>query len=236
MRSCESDGCLTAERASVKALAFCVGQQRLENLLSQNDRACPCPQAIGLGHDKTAIANNATDKIIRAVQKIFLIRTEIIRILLPSQRLWLNQTSWIYRFQATAFCWILCNAIVQDKPIRRRPNLSATTAAYGIWAVTSLFTSIYDYAGAHNAVNPALYNRSWPTNLFLSRQNPLFKNLESLQEEFIPKLPTAFGTILKSFICLILGFKVIVCFSYAVGPNAINLLFRSTAPVLLAEI
>jgi hypothetical protein len=76
-------------------------------------------------------------------------------------------------------------------------DLSRTTAAYTIWAVTSLLPSIYDYAGAHNAVNPALYNRSRPTSLSLSWENLLFNNLESLQEKFIRKLPTAFGTILK---------------------------------------
>jgi hypothetical protein len=59
------------------------------------------------------------------------------KILLSSQRLWVKQTSWIYRFEATASCCILC------------------------------------------------------------KENPLLNNVESLQEEFMRKLSTAFGTILK---------------------------------------
>jgi len=39
---------------------------------------------------------------------------------------------------------------------------SATTVAYSVWAATSLLPSIYDYAGAYNAVNPVLYNLSCP--------------------------------------------------------------------------
>ena len=77
-------------------------------------------------------------------------------------------------------------------------DVSRTTAAYTIWAVNSLLPSIYDYAGANNAANPALYDRAWSTNLFFSTENPLFNNLESLQEEFMRKLATALGTILKS--------------------------------------
>ena len=76
-------------------------------------------------------------------------------------------------------------------------DLSRTTAACTVRAVTPLLPSIYDYAGAHNAVNPALYNRAWSTNLFFSKENPLLNNLESLQEEFMRELATALGTILK---------------------------------------
>jgi hypothetical protein len=86
-----------------------------------------------------------------------------------------NQTSWIHRFETTASCCILCNAVVENK-VTLGSDLSRTTAAYTIWAVTSLLPSIYDYAGAHNAVNPALYNRAWPTNLFFYKENPLFNN------------------------------------------------------------
>jgi hypothetical protein len=86
---------------------------------------------------------------------------------------------WIYRFEATASCCILCNAVVQNK-VTLESDLSRTTAAYTIRAVTSLLPSIYDYAGAHNAANPALYNRAWPTNLLLSKEKPLFNNLEFL--------------------------------------------------------
>ena len=106
----------------------------------------------------------------------------------------MKQTSWIYRFEATASCCILCNAVVENK-VTLGSDLSRTTAAYTIWAVTSLLPSIYDYAGANNAVNPALYDRVWSTNLFFSQENPLLNNLESLQEEFMRKLSTAFGTI-----------------------------------------
>jgi hypothetical protein len=34
---------------------------------------------------------------------------------LSSQSLWVNQTSRIYRFEATASCCILCNAVVENK-------------------------------------------------------------------------------------------------------------------------
>jgi hypothetical protein len=95
------------------------------------------------------------------------------KILLSSQRLCVNQTSSL------------------------GSDLSRTAAAYTICAVTSLLPSIYDYAGAHNAVNPALYNRDWSTNPFFSKENPLLNNLESLQEEFTGKLAAAFGAILK---------------------------------------
>jgi hypothetical protein len=105
-----------------------------------------------------------------------------------------SQTSWIYRFEAPASCCILRNAVVENK-VALGSDLSRTTAAYTIWAVISLLPSIYDYAGAHNAVNPALYDRVWSTNLFFSQENPLFNNLEFLQEEFMRKLSTAFGTI-----------------------------------------
>ena len=108
----------------------------------------------------------------------------------------MNQTSWIYRIEATASCCILYNAVVEDKATLGS-DLSRTTAAYTIRAVTCLLPSIYDYAGAHNAVNPALYNRAWPTNLLFYKENPLFNNLQSLQEEFMRKLATAIGTILK---------------------------------------
>jgi hypothetical protein len=66
--------------------------------------------------------------------------------LLSSQRLWVNQTSWIYRSEATASCRILFNAVVENK-VTLGSDLSRTTAAYTIWAVTSLLPSIYDYAG-----------------------------------------------------------------------------------------
>jgi Flp pilus assembly protein CpaB len=76
-----------------------------------------------------------------------------------------NQTSWIYRFEATASCHILCDPVVENK-VTLGNDLSRTTAAYTMWAATSLLPSSYDDAGAHNAVNPALYNRVWSTNLF----------------------------------------------------------------------
>jgi hypothetical protein len=117
--------------------------------------------------------------------------------LVSSQRLWVKQTSWIYRLEATASCYILCNGVVENK-VTLGSDLSRTTAAYTIWAVTSLLPFIYDYAGAHNAVNPPLYNRAWPTNLFLYKENPLFNNLESLQEVSMRKLSTGSGTILFS--------------------------------------
>jgi hypothetical protein len=34
---------------------------------------------------------------------------------------------------------------------------SATMAAYSMWAVTSLLSSVYDYAGACNAINPVMH-------------------------------------------------------------------------------
>jgi fructan beta-fructosidase len=61
-----------------------------------------------------------------------------------------------------------------------------------------LLAAIYDYAGAHNAVNPTLYSCAWPTSVFLYKENPLFNNLESLQEVSMRKLSTASGTILKN--------------------------------------
>jgi hypothetical protein len=73
------------------------------------------------------------------------------------QRLYVNQAPWIYRFEATAFYYILCNAVVEDKATLGS-DASATTAAYSIRAVSSLLPSIYDYTGAHNAANPAMYN------------------------------------------------------------------------------
>ena len=113
----------------------------------------------------------------------------------------MNQSSWIYRFEAIAFCHILCNAVVKDKAILASV-LSAATPAYSIWAVTSLLPPLYDYAGAHNAVNPPLVNYSGPRILF-SRQNLLFNNLQSLQEEFARKPSTAFGTVIISSIFLL---------------------------------
>jgi hypothetical protein len=76
-----------------------------------------------------------------------------------------SQTSWIYRFEATASCCILCNAVVENKGTLGS-DLIAATAPYRIQAVSSLLPCTYGYAGAHNAINPALYNRAWPTNLF----------------------------------------------------------------------
>jgi len=64
-----------------------------------------------------------------------------------------KQISWIYRFEAPAFCCILGNAVVEDRATLGS-DLSATMAAYGIWAVTFLLPSVYDYVGAHNAINP----------------------------------------------------------------------------------
>jgi hypothetical protein len=34
---------------------------------------------------------------------------------------------------------------------------AATMAAYSMWAVTSLLSSVYDYAGACNAINPVMH-------------------------------------------------------------------------------
>jgi hypothetical protein len=72
-----------------------------------------------------------------------------------------NQSSWIYRFEATAFCCILCNAVVEDKATLGS-DLSATTPATSILAVTFLLPPIYDYAGAHNALNPVVANSAGP--------------------------------------------------------------------------
>ena len=73
----------------------------------------------------------------------------------------MKRVLWIYRFEATAFCCILCDAVVEDRATLGS-DLSATTAAYSMWAVTSLLPSIYDYAGAHNAINPVLYEAASP--------------------------------------------------------------------------
>jgi hypothetical protein len=72
----------------------------------------------------------------------------------PSQRLWVNQSLWIYRFEATAFCHILHNGVVEDK-VAPASDLSATVPATSIGPVASLFPSSCDYADAHNAANPA---------------------------------------------------------------------------------
>ena len=74
--------------------------------------------------------------------------------LVPSRRLWVNQSSRIYRSEATAFCRILRNAVVEDKA-RLASDLNATTPATSIGAVTSLLPPTYDYAGTRNVVNPA---------------------------------------------------------------------------------
>jgi hypothetical protein len=36
-------------------------------------------------------------------------------------------------------------------------DASVTMAAYSMWAVTSLLSSVYDYAGACNAINPVVH-------------------------------------------------------------------------------
>ena len=73
----------------------------------------------------------------------------------------MKQISWIYRFEATAFCCILCDAVVEGRATLGS-DLSATTAAYSMWAATSLLPSIYDYAGAYKAINPVLYEPASP--------------------------------------------------------------------------
>jgi len=69
--------------------------------------------------------------------------------------LWAKEISWIYRFEATACCGILSSALVEDRATLGS-DPSATRAAYSMWTVTSLLPSIYDYAGACNAINPVL--------------------------------------------------------------------------------
>lgn len=94
-------------------------------------------------------------------------------IFVSSQRSWVKQISRIYHFEATAFCRILYDAVVAGCAIRLGWNLSGTTAAYSVWVLTSLrirtlptgvLPSIYDYAGAYNAINPVLkvITRKWP--------------------------------------------------------------------------
>jgi hypothetical protein len=75
---------------------------------------------------------------------------------ISSQKLWMKQILWIYRFQTTAFCCILCDVVLEDTVIRLGQNLSATASAHTMWVVTPLFPSIFDYASAYNAINPAL--------------------------------------------------------------------------------
>jgi hypothetical protein len=69
--------------------------------------------------------------------------------------LWAKEISWIYRFGATACCGILSSALVEDG-VTLGSDPSATKAAYSMWTITSLLLSIYDYAGACNAINPVL--------------------------------------------------------------------------------
>jgi len=114
--------------------------------------------------------------------------------------------------EATASCCILCNAAVENKGTLGS-DLIAATAAYRIRAISSLLPCTYGYAGAHNAINPALYNRAWPTNLFFYKDDSLFSNLESLQEEFMRKLSTAFGTILIFFLLVCTAILQLLVFS-----------------------
>jgi hypothetical protein len=69
--------------------------------------------------------------------------------------LWAKEISWIYRFEATACCGILSSALVEDRTTLGS-DPSASKAAYSMWTVTSLLPSIYDYAGACNAINQVL--------------------------------------------------------------------------------
>ncbi|MHC4483133.1 MAG: hypothetical protein ACYSW4_06255 [Planctomycetota bacterium] len=76
---------------------------------------------------------------------------------------------------------------------------SATSAAYrgtpSIWAVTSVLPPGYDYAGAHNAINPGLCGYFCAVTICFYQGRPLSKP-GFRYIKFTQKLPTTFGTIL----------------------------------------
>lgn len=68
------------------------------------------------------------------------------------------------------------NVVGEDKATLGS-DLGATTTAYSISTVASLLPSVQHYAGAHNAINPGLYNRSWPTHpCGLSRSETVYNS------------------------------------------------------------